>query len=256
MREGSDFQDYEEAVDLYNKNGQPKAWRTKLDRMQTRMYNAAKAELTGERQQALRRENTALQKIDAQPLDPLRSANLDQQIDTELQAYDKRVYQPGLTGDNMAEAHLAAERRSASPLGDPDDKAGTSRTMRPDQFNRVVRNVISLNRDKIGTPDAVDLVMQMASPVREGQTGFNGLRGRAGAQYTPLAVDAVGNYLVKTQMGTFRISPDDYAALKKARGLGWDRAKQYQGRLQTRRDEAAKPSLPERAFDWGMRQLQ
>lgn len=244
-----EFPQYERAVDIWNKYQLPKnagqltkaqerTMATDINRMQVRM----RKEQSEKYKEAHAQELRDIQKIDITPLPYGQEEKLDEGIRTALAGYDTEKFKANFS---TAEArNEALEMRAGSPY--------ETMKKRPAELNNVIRNLIYSNRDKLGVEDAIKVVMQMGTPVKEGEDALNGLTGRAATRFELKGKDANGNRMVVLNDGrVLRMNSGTYKELSKMRSAGYDNIKAYKTKL----EEERKPGMVGRALEWGGKQL-
>jgi len=242
-----DYPDYAEGVELVKKfaSTNPKLaekWAKQLDKKYTRMAHDQEIRFRDLHEKAKGANAAELKTIDVRPLNPDQEDKLNaNNIQTSLGTYDQATFGPKNPAITTPQArHDADEQKAASPLT----------TLSADKLSNAIRNVVYLNRDKVGVDDAVRLVMKLGSPVKPGAPAANGLRGKAAANFDLYGVDAIGNRFVRLE-GTpgkpdgqvIRINKDVYDMLSKARSQGYDSVLKFRSKLQEQRDEESKPGL-------------
>lgn len=235
----ADWPKYQEAIDLVNQFAQSNpTFSQKLakqakdigDRIRREQKDAFKMAHEKAKSEAAADART----LDARPLPATQEEKLDDTIRTSTATYDATMYTKNPAIVSPQDKHDANEARTASPLN----------TMTETERNRVVRDLVYLNRDKIGVDDAVRILMNAGSPVKPGADALNGLRGKAAARFEPHGVDAVGNRFIKMKDGmVVRMSPGVYELLAKKRSQGYDAAAKFRSELDRQREEERKPGF-------------
>jgi hypothetical protein len=122
------------------------------------------------------------------------------------------------------------------------------KTMKPNEQALVARNLLNLNHE-LGQADVAQLLYELSMPPIRGKKGFNGLTGRAAANYKILDKDPVGNYIIETASGPYRVDPRSFGILKIARSQGYDFMTKAHNDYITAKREEEKPGLVTRAID-------
>lgn len=247
-----EYERFRQAVELYNAAQRPEyAGQISKQQMRTMNSDIARMEARMRKEQTQKyndfheKEKIDARRVDAMPLPYGQEEKMEDSINKALTDYDTRRF--GANFSTAQERNAAQEMRAGSIYN--------TTTRQPTELQSAIRNIYTLNRDKLGVNDAAMMAIIMGQPVKPGAKGFNGLNGRAAANFDLMGRDSIGNrfVVVNTDSGPrkIRMNESTYDFLNGLRYDGYKKIIEHQKKL----DEARKPGMLGRALEWSGKQL-